>query len=133
MKTDEELFIALREATSGLLFMSESDYPLEVISWSGSDQLSPEYLRRKAGLDAASLLVETDLETFFRVAAGEQEWKGEAELIVARKYQHLMRLLKENLTEIRVYRVGEIKISVSVVGRSEEGNWMGVSTQVIET
>jgi hypothetical protein len=37
MKTDEELFGALREATNGLLFMSESVYPLEVIRWSGSE------------------------------------------------------------------------------------------------
>jgi hypothetical protein len=133
MKTDEELSEVLKEATSGLLFMSESDYPLEVIRWSGSEQLSPELLWRKAGLDAASPLVETDLETFFRVAAGEQAWKGEAELLVVKKYQRLMRLLKENLTEIRVYRVGEIKISVYVLGRSEEGNWLGVSTQVVET
>ena len=133
MKTDEELFGALQEATTGLLMMSESDYPFEVIRWSGSEQLSPEYLRRVAGLEASAPLAETDLETFFRVAAGEQEWKSEADLLVAKKYQRLMRLLADNLTGIRVCRMGEINIHVYVVGRSAEGNWLGVSTQLVET
>ncbi len=133
MKTDAELCGALQEATGDLLMMSESDYPFEVIRWDGSEQLSPEYLRRGAGLEASAPLAETDLETFFRVAAGEQEWKSEADLVVAKKYQRLMRLLTDNLTEIKVYRVGDINILVYVVGRSAEGNWLGVSTRVVET
>ncbi len=136
MKTDAELCGALQEATGDLLMMSESDYPFEVIRWDssgGSEQLSPEYLRRMAGVDASAPLAETNLETFFRVAAGEQEWKSEADLVVAKKYQRLMRLLTDNLTEIKVYRVGDINILVYVVGRSAEGNWLGVSTRVVET
>jgi hypothetical protein len=114
--------------------MSESDYPLEVIRWDGSEQLSPEYLRNVAG---SGLLGESrgdlTLDEFFRVPAGEQEWKGEEQLAEARKYQRLRQLLEENLTGIKVYRVGEINIGVYVVGMSAEGNWLGISTRVVET
>lgn len=132
-KTDEELFGTLQEATEGLLFMSESDYPFQVIRWAGSEQLSPEYLRRVAGTDSSAIVEETTVEKFFRVVAGEQNWKDEAQLQVARKYQRLVNMLKENLAEVKVYRVGDINIGVYVVGRSDEGNWLGVTTRVVET
>jgi hypothetical protein len=131
--TDEELFGALEEAATGLLYMSESDYPIEVVKWAGSEQLSPEYLRKAAGADTSAGVVETTVEEFFRVPAGEQEWKGEAQLLEAGKYQRLRKLLEENLTGIKVYRVGETNIYVLVVGMSAEENWLGVSTRVIET
>ncbi|MDQ1590890.1 MAG: hypothetical protein QOG71_1517 [Pyrinomonadaceae bacterium] len=133
MTTDEELFGALTEATRGLLYMSESDYPIEVIRWDGSEQLSPEYVRKVAGADSSVRVEETTLDEFFRVPAGEQEWKNEAQLAEARKYQRLRRLLEDNLTGIRVYRVGDINVLILVVGASTEGNWLGVSTRVVET
>ncbi|MDQ1524342.1 MAG: hypothetical protein QOE47_2266 [Pyrinomonadaceae bacterium] len=133
MTTDEELFGALTEATRGLLYMSESDYPIEVIRWDGSEQLSLEYVRKVAGVDSSVRVEETTLAEFFRVPAGEQEWKNEAQLAEARKYQRLRQLLEDNLTGIRVYRVGDINVLILVVGMSTEGNWLGVSTRVVET
>jgi hypothetical protein len=133
MKTGEELFGALREATEGLLYMSESDYPLEVIRWDGSEQLSPEYLQRAAGVVSTAKVEESDLNEFLRISAGEQDWKNDAQLAEAKRYQRLRSLLEENLTDIKVYRVGEINIFILVVGRSAAGNWLGVSTHVVET
>jgi hypothetical protein len=133
MKNDEEMHGELRELTRGLLFMSESDYPFEVVRWEGIEELTPEHLRRTAGGDPASPVEERAVADFFRVAAGEQEWKGAAELASARKYQSLMRLLENNLRDVRAYRVGAVNISVYVVGKSVEGNWLGVSTRVVET
>jgi hypothetical protein len=133
MKSDERLYAELREATRGLLFMSESDYPFEVVRWEGIEEMSPEYLRAAAAGDATARVEERTITDFFRVAAGEQEWKGEAELALAKRYQSLIRLLEENLKEVKVYRVGEINIGIYVLGRSEEGNWLGVSTRAVET
>jgi hypothetical protein len=133
MKSDEELFGALTAAAAGLLYMSESDYPIEVLRWDGSGQLSPERLRNIAGANSDTRVEETALEKFFRVPAGEQEWKGEAQLAEARRYQRLRRLLEDALTGIRVYRVGEVNVFLLIVGMSAEGTWMGVSTRAIET
>ena len=133
MKSDEQLCEELREATRGLLFMSESDYPFEVVRWEGGEELSPSYLRKVAGQDATANVEERTVADFFRVAAGEQEWKGEAELALAKRYQSLARLLEEKLKEVRVYRVGKRDIGVYVVGLSAEENWLGVSTRVVET
>jgi len=133
MKSDEQLYGELQEATRGLLHISESDYPFEVVKWEGPGEMSPEYLRKVAGVDMSAQVEERTIADFFRVAAGEQEWKGEAELASAKRYQALVRLLEDNLKGVKAYRVGRINIGVYVVGRSGEGNWLGVSTRVVET
>ncbi len=133
MKGDEQLLAELKEATEGLIFMSESDYPLEVIRWEGTNEISPEYIRESAGQPPAEPLKITSADESFKVAASEAEWKSKEELDTAKRYQTLVRLLKENLTDLKVYRVGEINIPVYVIGRHAAGSWMGVSTRVVET
>ena len=130
--TDAQLVETLKEATRGLTFMSESDYPLEVFDW-GQAEPTQEFLR---GLDgsAADAAVETRTAAeFFRAATSEPDWKGADELAVAKKFQALLRLLEENLSDLKVYHVGTINMPVYVVGRSPSGSWLGVSTRVVET
>ncbi|HEX8474911.1 MAG TPA: nuclease A inhibitor family protein [Pyrinomonadaceae bacterium] len=133
MKSDEELIEELRKATDGLLFMSESDYPFEIIKWGKAGDISQEYVREIVKGAAETTVEEITVDDFFRSAAAEQEWKAAPELAAAKRHQKLVRLLKENLTEVRVYRVGERNIGVYIVGRSGEGNALGVSTRVVET
>ena len=129
---DEQLLEALKEATRGLTFMSESDYPLEVFDW-GQAAPTPEFLR---GLDNSAPDAPIETRTapeFFRAATSEPDWKGAEELAVAKKFQTLLRLLEANLSDLKVFRVGTINIPVYVVGRSADGSWLGVSTRVVET
>ena len=134
MKSDEQLIEELRRATGGLLFMSESDYPFEVVRWeSSSDEGLSQRLPRLAGEDENATVEIKSVEDFFRVAASEAEWKSAQELETARRYQALLSLLKENLEDARVYRIGKINIAVYIVGRSSEGHLVGLSTRVVET
>jgi hypothetical protein len=129
---DAQLIEAMKEATRGLTFMSESDYPLEVFDW-GQTAPTPEFLR---GLDdsAPDAPVETRTPAaFFRAATSEPDWKGADELAVAKRFQKLLRLLEENLADLKVFHVGTINMPVYVVGRSASGSWLGVSTRVVET
>ena len=130
--TDAQLLEELRGATSGLTFMSEADYPLEVFDW-GETEPTPEFLRGLAG-SAADAPVETRTPAeFFRAATSEPDWKGAEELSTAKRFQTLVRLLEKNLTDLKVFRVGVINIPVYVAGRTSSGRWLGVSTRVVET
>jgi hypothetical protein len=133
MKRDEEIRQKLEQATAGLLFMSEADYPFETVSWGGMNEIALDYLRRQAGAAPDAPVQVVSPEKFFAQAMSEPEWKGADELAAARRYQALLRLLKENLKELKVYRVGEINIAVYIVGRASTGNWVGLSTRVVET
>ena len=130
--TDEQLLDELRKVTRGLTFMSESDYPFEVFRW-GAEDPTPDFLRGLEGQDAGAPVETRTAAEFFRVAASEVEWKGAEEMSAARRYQSLQRLLEQNLTDLKVFRVGTINIPVYVAGRSASGAWLGVSTRVVET
>jgi hypothetical protein len=131
--TDDELERELRKATRGLAFMSESDYPVEVIRWPASTEVTPEFLRGLGGEGASEPVVTARAEEFFRAAASEAGWKGGAEIATARRYQKLLGLMEEGLSGVTVYRVGGVNASVYVVGRHASGCWLGVTTRIVET
>jgi len=133
MKSDDEILAEIGRAAEGLLFMSESDYPLGPVRLEGEAGPGEGRLRELAGAPAEARVEVVTPEHFFRAAAAEQSWKGEAELASARRFQNLLRILKAELSDLRVYRVGEIDIAVYVLGRSPSGNWLGLSTRVVET
>jgi hypothetical protein len=130
--TDAQILEALTEATRGLTFMSESDYPFEVFDW-GKAEPTPEFLRGLAGTKADAPVETRSAPEFFRVATSEPDWKGAEELATAKRFQALLRLLEGSLSDMKVFRVGTINIPVYVVGRSASGSWLGVSTRVVET
>lgn len=130
--TDEQLLKELREATRGLTYMSESDYPVEVFDW-GKSEPTPEHLRGLGGQPADAQVETRTVEHFFRAPASEPDWKGGEELAVARRFQALRRLLEANLSDLKVFRVGTVNMPVYVAGRSASGSWLGVSTRVVET
>lgn len=129
--TDEQLIRALEEATRGLTFMSESDYPFEVFRWEAAP--TDESLRALAGADAGAGVETQTAARFFRAPASEPDWKGAEERALARRFQQLQRLLEENLDDLKVYRVGSVNIAVFVAGRAPSGSWLGVSTRAVET
>jgi len=98
--------------------MSESDYPPEIVRRNGEIAITPEYLCSISARPADSPTKETDLETFFQMSG---------------RFKNVMDLIKHNLAEVEVYKVGEINIPVYIVGRSPEGNWLRLSTHLIQT
>ena len=134
MNADDRLLAELEQATHGLLFMSESDYPFEpVFLRAETEHALHQQLRELAPASPEAHLETMSVDAFFRAAVAEPEWKGEAEIALAKKYQALVRLLKEKLDEVSVYRVGRVSIAVFIIGRSSTGNWLGIRTRVVET
>lgn len=133
MKSDEELLAELKQATNGLFVMSESDYPVEVLFLNGEEELSPQFLRQLAGADAAALVETRSFDEFFRSTTFETISNEGGQLKGAPGGHTLFSLLKDNLTDLHVYRIGKINIPVYLIGQSREGNWIGLSTRVVET
>ena len=133
MKSDEKLLTELTQATDGLLFMSESDYPFEPVRWPDQTELTPDAVRRLTGSDESAPIETQSVNDFFRPAATEADWKNAQQLAAARRYQALVGWLQDNLADVRVYRIGRIQIDVYIVGRSAAGSWIGLKTRVIET
>ena len=118
MKSDKQVLEELKNASNGLLVMSESDYPFELIQWSGEAEITSEYLWRVSDRPEGTRIVETDTKIFL---GGNDQ------------FRKLQAVIEDNLSDLKVYKVGTIDIPVYIVGRSPEGNWLGVSTRLIQT
>ena len=116
-KSNEEIVTSLLHATDGLLFMSESDYPFELIQWEGPTEPTADFIRNVAGESEDSPVQKLEVRQFLSLG----------------RYQRLLSALQHNLSDLRVYKVGRINMPVYVVGRNREGRWLGVATRVVET
>jgi len=124
----------LKQSSADLLMMSESDYPFEVVFWTGPlDGLTTQKLLQLTNHPPDSQVEEVDLDYFFRNCAYEKEWHDEQQKQNVKKFQILAQTLKNNLNEIKVYRIGTINIDVYILGKTSSGDLAGLSTKVVET
>ena len=133
MKSDGQIMDEIARAARGLFRTSESDYPVEPFRLEDGQEPAAPLLRRAAGAsDAAAVTVGPPAE-FFRAGAFAEAEGDAAGLVSEARLRALARALLGNLSDVAVYRVGEINIAVYVLGRSGSGSWLGVSTRVVET
>ena len=125
----------LKAASDNLLFMSEADYPFEVILWEVQEQ---ELLTKETVLQLAAQAPDTPVEVvplddFFQNATQEQDWYEPEEKETAQRYRQLVETLKTNLSDIQVYRLGTTEIDVYILGKTPEPTVVGLQTKVVET
>ncbi|WP_218081046.1 nuclease A inhibitor family protein [Anthocerotibacter panamensis] len=122
----------LEQASAGLLWMSESEYPFEVFVWD-TEELTPAQLLARTDHPEGTALQITDLDTFFAEATRAQDWHGPEEEATVGRYRQLVQTLQANLTDLQVYRVGEVECAVYIVGKTPEGTLAGLATKMVET
>ncbi len=129
------LLDTLGKATFGLLFPSESDAPLTPYTFPGPKGAEPT---PEALLLAEHLPRDTPVETItvadlFDPFAKLDEDASDEDKAEAARYRCLIELLSQELTDLRVYRVGAVDIDVYILGKDPCGAWLGLKTHVVET
>ncbi len=129
---------ALRGASKGLVYSSESDRPIKAIAWSSEDAAGAKTPRdavaKVAGV-APEQVVAVSLEAFFAPLATPQAWWGESERAEGARFAELVAQLKL-LDGAEAFRVGDgPDIAVYVVGLdpTTPGGFVGVKTRITET
>jgi hypothetical protein len=123
---------SIEEAARGLLFPSESDRPLVPYRF-GLEEPTPEAVLRARGLPAETPVEEISVASFFEGVTEAPEGAPAEEDATAERFRALVALLERELAELRVLRVGKVEIDALVLGRHPSGQWIGVSTQLVET
>jgi hypothetical protein len=124
----------LQEATKGLLYSSETDSPIEVISWnSQAPNVTAKDVLSLAGKETDSPIEEISLDDFFDDLTEEQDWHDDEDRLMVKRFRNLLDVLNKNLTEIHVFRIGETEIDIYVVGRTTESKWEGIKATSVET
>jgi hypothetical protein len=130
---DCELIDRLEKATKNLYWISESDSTWQVFLWEEKEAITPEKMLAKLGFNPDTAIEICELNNFFLIVTEEQDWHNEEEAQEVKRYQELVSLLKTNLSDLKIYRIGNIEIDIYIVGKTESGKLAGLSTKVVET
>jgi hypothetical protein len=124
---------ALRKASQGLLFPSETDSPFEAFEWPGEEG-KPDKARvvELAGLPPGTPIKTKSVDTFFKDVTQKQDWHNDDEKAEVARFQQLAQTIKETLTDVKVFLAGRAEKDVFIVGRTDSG-WAGLKTKVVET
>ncbi|QCR21776.1 nuclease A inhibitor family protein [Pontibacter sp. SGAir0037] len=125
----EQLEIELKKAVDGLLMMSETDEPFEFYfdEQHNASQLNEETVRKLAGMPAGYPMEAVEVDYFFRNMVKHEDEQQ------AKRFQHLLHLLQDNLQGVKAYRVGEQRITVLILGLTEDEIIAGLKTVLVET
>lgn len=132
-KDDETLIDEIRSSAAGLFYISESDNPLEVFSGGRADTVNYKEILKQTGKDEREPIEEIPFDDFFDRLTEIKGWYGENEKANAHRYAALRDLLRSNLKDLKVFRVGKIQIEIYVVGVTEKQILTGIKTKSIET
>src|SRR4051812_16818940 len=117
---------ALKEASGGLLFPSETDAPFEPFEWPSAGEGKPDKARVAglAGLPAGTPVKVKSLAAFFADATREEAWHDEEEKQQVERFEQLVQAIKAALAHVKVFETGKVEIDVYIVGRADTG-WAG--------
>jgi len=123
----------LKQASNGLLFLSESDAPFEVLHWPAQGELTPAKLLQLTNHPPDAPVEVASVDDLFAIATQEEDWHDEEERETVKLFQNLVSVLKQNLLQLQVFRVGNTNINAYIVGVTPGGELAGLSTKLVET
>lgn len=129
----ESIATKLKQASEGLLFLSETDAPFEIIHWQAQGELTPAQVLQLTNHPPDAPVELRTVDEFFAIATQEEDWHDQDERETAKRFQNLVSILKQNLSELQVYRVGDRSIDAYIVGVTDGGDWAGLATKLVET
>ena len=125
----------LQTAIDHLQWISESEYPFKTFYWSDQavSRLTDEKLLELTQHPIDTNVKTVDLDSFFEFVTQPQDWYGDEEIETMKKYQQLVATLKQHLSDLKVYQLGEIELDIYVVGQTSDKKLVGLATKAIET
>ncbi len=130
---DRELIQKLELATVDLLWLSEAEYPFQVYYCQDAANFNQNVLLQHDNYSPEIKIAIQEFHSFFASATQEQTWHNEEEKDEIKRYQALVDLMAENLTDIRVYLLGQVEIDVYILGETANKAIAGLTTKIITT
>jgi hypothetical protein len=111
----------------------ETDAPFEVINSPAQGELTQALLLQLTEHPPDAPVKVVSADDFFARATQEEDWHDEEERETVKRFQNKVSVLKQNLSQLQVYRVGSIDIDAYIVGLRDGGELAGLSTKLVET
>jgi hypothetical protein len=123
----------IKSAAAGLWYMSETDAEIFPFTGSKADSVTKENLLGQTGKPPDTPVEERGFEEMFARLIKIEDWFGDEEKATAEKFAALKALLVNNLTDLKVFKVGQIQLDIYFIGLDKEGNLAGFQTKAVET
>ena len=73
------------------------------------------------------------LDDFFKDLVAEKSWHGTEETAKVQKYRRLKDLIVKELKNSQVFLLGQIELSIWIIGKAGKDDWFAIKTKSIET
>ena len=130
---DRELIQKLQTATQNLFWLSEAEYPWEIFYWHNADTFHENILLQQSNCSSSVKIAIQQLSDFFEPAIKLQSWHNDTEKAEVQRYQTLVNLITANLTDTKVYLLGEVEIDAYVLGTTKHNAIAGITTKIVRT
>lgn len=131
--SDDVTLDRIAAAAANLSYPSERDAPLLPCRFAGDDEPTAAAVLVAEGKPAETPIEEQTLEAFLEGLLDAGESASAAEKDEAARWRALLETLQQELTEVRVYWVGQVDVDAYVLGRAPSGAWIGLRTHAVET
>lgn len=130
---ESELTKEISAAVEGLMYISETDAPIFPFTGRKSPEVKKEFLLAELGLDPDTEVEERGFDEMFARFVTMKEWFNDDQRANAERFQRLKNLLESNLTDLKVFKVGQIRRQIFFVGIDRSGHLAGIRTEAVET
>lgn len=123
----------LANLSDGLTYVSETDAPFEFVDFPTLIEMSAANVATAADIKPATPAVEVDHRKFFFRLTEIRDWFGPKEKQQAQQFRRLKELMEKELTGIKVFRFGTVRIDILILGKNKQGKVEGFRTFSVET
>ncbi len=116
------------------LCLRECDEPFEAFNWGKAvGELNAGAVRKRVKKGAKTPVEEITPDEFFEPLTTGEDWHGPEEKAIVEQYKKLSAAVKKTLAGAKVFKVGKTKVGICIVGKTDQGDWAGLSTTAVET
>jgi hypothetical protein len=129
----------LQALVDGLWYPSETDAPITVVVWpispsenNSEESALPQELAQELAA-AGTPITQHPAEQFFQPILSQPFWHSPQGDHLAQRYQSLQAVLQPCLSHLRTYRIGQVDITLYLIGQHPSGHYLGLKTHLVET
>lgn len=129
----DSLITELENACKGLIFISETDSAIVPFVANKIDSIDRDNILRLCKVDPSTKVEVVDEPAFFQKLTERKDWFGPREAARADRFSKLHQILLTQLTGIKVFRVGTVRLEIIVAGIDKSGRVAGIRMSAVET
>lgn len=130
--TAQAVAAELKQLTDGLMVLSESDAPLHVHTYASLTEAAVG-MAKQARAPQTPAPSGGPWQQLLERQGTQRDYHKPAQAERARRFRELIPFLEGHLKALTAYRVGEVEVDWFLAGQASDGQWVVLTTQLVES